>query len=541
MDQASNQTSANNIPIQDVRSLRRGFLFWGALTLTFAGLRPVSGFSNMEYLIGMAGPAAWLAIPLLVILLLIVSAVFGELASRWPLEGSVYAWSRQLIGHRIGFVVGWMYLISYLLFMSSMSYFDSQRIFFLIGFDSPSHFQSCLLTTILIVIATAINASKRSFFSVFIIGCAVISFVGVAIFGTLLLGHQHQPLSALFGASLNSISLDDLFTGPILFGLAFISTLCFRGFEMSAEFAEEVRDPRRNIPRAMLLSLSLAGLVFTYAAATLVLALPDPALIAELLRKNPYAGSIIPSVVLALGESLARTLAAMIVIVTFGLATVCQLAASRTLWAMARDREMLGHAWLVRLTNKGRLPANALWTTGLIGAVVPFLISDHAGFIIGGASAAPLFLAFLVPTLALGIARMRGTWQPGPWTLGRWGGITNGLAVIILVGLTINIVWPRTIFYGAGNELLPLLILVITLVTGILLCLWAYREGGIHTRYYSPVNRSAFKRIRLAHTGICITCENPIPAQDVVLWDSVGHQIMCLDCDEKANLSTSSG
>jgi amino acid transporter len=540
LNQVSNQTSSNNIPIQDVRSLHRGFSFLGASTLAFASSRPVAGFTHMGSMIGLAGIITWQAFPLTLVLLLIVTAVLGELASRWPLEGSVYAWSRQLIGHRTGFFVGWIYLISYILLMSGMSYFDSQRIFFVLGFDPPSHLQGAFLAMLLLIVATVINASKRSFFSVFIISCAAISLIGVVVYGTLLLSHQHQPLSTLFVVPPDSAtSISTL--SAVLIGLVNISAFCFRGIEMPAEVAEEIRDPRRNIPRAMLISLLVIGLLLIYAAATLALALPDPASIAEAYRKNPYVGSLLPSIVLALGETAARILAAMIVVVTFGLVAVCQLAASRTLWAMARDREVPGHVWLVQLTNKERLPANALWVIGLIGAVIPFLVPNRTGFILGGTSGALIFMAYLVPIFALGVARMRGTWEPGPWSLGRWGGVATGLAFVILIGLVLNILWPRTEFYGAGTEWMPLLILLLTSISGMLFCLFSYREKGLHTRYYSPNNHGVFKRIRLAYTGMCISCENPIPAQDEVFWDPVAHQILCLDCDKQANLSTSGG
>ena len=41
---------------------------------------------------------------------LFVCAVFGNLVSKWPLQGSVYAWSRELIGPRYGWFTGWAYM-----------------------------------------------------------------------------------------------------------------------------------------------------------------------------------------------------------------------------------------------------------------------------------------------------------------------------------------------------------------------------------------------------------------------------------------------
>lgn len=39
-----------------------------------------------------------------------VTAVFGDLVSRWPFQGSVYAWSRELIGRKYGWMTNWAYM-----------------------------------------------------------------------------------------------------------------------------------------------------------------------------------------------------------------------------------------------------------------------------------------------------------------------------------------------------------------------------------------------------------------------------------------------
>ena len=54
-----------------------------------------------------AGPAFLWAFPLVLIGQLMVCGVFGNLVSKWPLQGSVYAWSRELIGPRYGWFTGW--------------------------------------------------------------------------------------------------------------------------------------------------------------------------------------------------------------------------------------------------------------------------------------------------------------------------------------------------------------------------------------------------------------------------------------------------
>src|SRR5258708_35695876 len=84
------------------------FKFRSAITLSFTDLSPIVGIYTV-FAIGLvaAGPAFLWAFPLVLIGQLFVCGVFGNLVSRWPLQGSVYAWSRELIGPRYGWFTGW--------------------------------------------------------------------------------------------------------------------------------------------------------------------------------------------------------------------------------------------------------------------------------------------------------------------------------------------------------------------------------------------------------------------------------------------------
>src|ERR1700736_6558218 len=89
----------------------RDFKFRSAFSLSFADLSPIVGIYTV-FAIGIvaAGPAFLWAFPLVLVGQLFVCGVFGNLASRWPLQGSVYAWSRELIGRRFGWLTGWAYM-----------------------------------------------------------------------------------------------------------------------------------------------------------------------------------------------------------------------------------------------------------------------------------------------------------------------------------------------------------------------------------------------------------------------------------------------
>ena len=98
------------VPVTDVRTMRHGFGQRAATGVSLTAIRPIVGFGGTALLISYAGLNAWTALVALLAILLLVAAVFGTLASRWPVEGSVQGWARQLVGARGGVLTGWLYL-----------------------------------------------------------------------------------------------------------------------------------------------------------------------------------------------------------------------------------------------------------------------------------------------------------------------------------------------------------------------------------------------------------------------------------------------
>lgn len=537
----SNRADAPLAPLRDVRSLRHGFSAWTASALTISGMRPLVGIAAAVYLISHGGLGSWLAVLAVLVMLLVVASVFGELASRWPLEGSVYAWSRQLMGPHTGFLAGWAYLWGCMFFMAALSFFDTQRIFFLLGLQPPDHLQAALANVLLVGVATALNASGRAYFKAFVMTSAAVSVLGVLAFGTVLLvSHRQRSFAELF-ASPTGAGLDwAWFGGPFLVAVAFASSFAFRGFELPAEVAEEVRNPRRNVPRVMIWTLLGGGLITLYGVVALAMAVPGLGSVAGALDKSLYAGSLASTVRVALGEDAAQLLTVLFILATFSSAAVFQLAASRSLWTLARDRQIPGDTFLVKLTTTERLPVRALVVVGLIAAALPFVIDHHTAFLLQLASCAPLLLAFLLPILGLIRLRARGGWRPGPWSLGPWGMPAALIAALSLTLLSVNALWPRsggTLYGTPASAWFQSIVLAVIVVTGIGLHWWGLRAGRTRPGEDAASIADAPQRIRLAHTGTCIFCLEPMAAAQEAFWDPQTYGTLCVPCHKPSNLA----
>jgi amino acid transporter len=117
----------------------RDFKFRSAFSLSFADLSPIVGIYTV-FAIGLiaAGPAFLWAFPLVLVGQLMVCGVFGNLVSKWPLQGSVYAWSRELIGPRYGWFTGWAYMWGLTLTLAVLPITAAPYILSAAGVTAPS-------------------------------------------------------------------------------------------------------------------------------------------------------------------------------------------------------------------------------------------------------------------------------------------------------------------------------------------------------------------------------------------------------------------
>ena len=525
-------TEPEGIPVTDVRSLRHGFSVWGASALSFATMRPLVGIVLGGYVITWAGLSGWIAAAVLMVLLLLASLVLAAIASRWPLEGSVSAWTRQLMGPRTGMMAGWLYLCSYVLYMGLLAFFDVQRLFYLVGYSTPVPIQSAILSAAVLLVATILNCLSRTLLTIFVYLAAGVSLVGCLAFGTMLLLHAQRSIVDLF-QSPAGVSLDwAWWSGPFLVAVAWATASCLRGFELPTDVAEEVREPSINVGKAMIGAVIVGGLVTLYTVIAVALAVPAATSADGSTSKNPYAASIGSLLETVLGVTAAKTFAVLMIIATFAALAICQLAASRTLWTMARDRDVPGHTWLVALSAGNRMPVKALIVVAVGAAALPFVLTERTAFVLGGASTIPLLLALLLPVVGLIRARRRGEWRSGPWGTGRWLGFVSVLAAISLAALTLNMAWPHEDLYGSGlASWRPVMIVIAVFISGLALMAWAFRDGGIHVRNHDHVDRDLHERILLAHTGTCSVCLRPLASGEEAFWNPEAHVTICVACD----------
>jgi amino acid transporter len=197
-----------------------------------------------------------------------------ELSSRYPAEGGLYVWTKKAFGEGPGFVAAWTYWNSNLPYFPAVLYFAASNLLFLRPeWQRYSHnpryfviFSVVVLALLTLLNLIGMNIAKWSYnigaLSMWIpaLMVVVMGFIAWARFGSATSFHG--------SALLPSTHLRDII---------FWSTLVFAfgGCESASFLAGEIKNPRRTIPRALLIAGLTISFCYILGTFCVLLALPS--------------------------------------------------------------------------------------------------------------------------------------------------------------------------------------------------------------------------------------------------------------------------
>jgi amino acid transporter len=424
-------------PPQQQHELKREFTFRSTFSLAFAFISPIIGLYTIFALaLGAAGPGFWMGFAIVLAGQLLVALVLAELASVWPLAGGLYKWTQKLAGQRIGWAAGWAYIWTLIVLVTAQSYAAAPFVTGLLGIDDASTGVLLLIALLVLIAASGVNWLGPRALKVFVGISITAEFLGSIVIGTILLiFFREQPLSAVFGGQPGfSVGVAPMLAAVALIGWSFI------GFESAGDIAEEVEDPRRQVPKALVLSLIVVALIVMYAALGLILAIPDLGSAVSGATADPISATITA----ALGAGIAKPLFAMVVLAFIAGTAAVQASVSRVIFSLARDRELPAAGWLGQLSGEARLPRNAIVASGMAAAACLLVVlSDNAYATLLSMATVGFYISFAFPVMSALASRLRGRWTRGIWNIGRLGLVVNVAAGAWLTFEIVNIAWPR--------------------------------------------------------------------------------------------------
>lgn len=425
----------------DEHRLSRGFTLRTAFALAFADISPIVAlFAIFTLGLFAAGPAFFWAFPIVLVGQLLVAAVFGELASRWPYAGSVYQWARHVQGTRWGWFAAWAYMWGLTIALSTLAYGASGFLLEIFDIHDAGRGLTTAVALGIVALGTAANVIGRQVLKVMIVASIICEVLGSVGLGTvLLIFYRVNPISALFdgfGTQGGGVWL----TGPGLVAIAFVGW-SFLGFESAGSIAEEVEDPQRNVPKAIILALFFVALVVMYSSIALILSIPNLSQVIAQQQGDP----VVDTLTAHFGAGIGRPLLILFVIGFLSSFLAVQAAVSRCVWGSARDHSLPGSGVLDQLRGRERLPVYAIALTGIVAALLVLLAGSDLYSVLVNFTTIGFYISFGVPVAGAALSRLRGRWTPGPFNLGRWSAPVTYIAAVWIILQTINIIWPRQV------------------------------------------------------------------------------------------------
>jgi len=305
-----------------------------------AGIFVVTGIAA-----GYAGSALVVSMLIAAIISLLTALSFAELTAWQPKEGSIYEYSYQLISPFAGFLTGWMWILSNTFAGAAVS----------LGF---AHYLTALFPVLQANLVAAILC----------IAFTTLNFFGIrqsALMNNFLVVAKLFILAFFIILGLAYVNPSNFtpfapFEVGVFYGACYIF-FAYGGFARVAVIAEEVKDAKRNVPKAILLSLVISTIVYILVGVVAIGLVGAPELAnsnSPLTKAINITGNTAAAYIVSAGGLLA----------TASVLLTSVLGVSRMAYAMARRKDI--PQALSKLHQKYGTPYYSIW---IIGALMTLL------------------------------------------------------------------------------------------------------------------------------------------------------------------------
>ncbi|EFF88904.1 amino acid permease [Streptomyces sp. e14] len=322
--------------------------------------------------------------------MLLTGLSYAKMARIVPSSGSVYTYARRMLDSRVGFLAGWAMLLDYLFL--PMVAFLVQAIYLHAQYPSVPEW---LWLVINIVLATAVNviglkvADKvNKTLLIAVTGCLLVLLVLCVRYG---LGHGGGAAAghALWNSSASVSAVT---------AAAAVAAYAFLGFDAVSTLSEEAKDPRRTIPRGIVLTVLAGGVVFV--ALSFVMQWAHPG---GVFKDESSAGYAVSTLVG--GKNFADVANIVSMLGGFASCVAIQASTSRLMFVMGRDG-VLPRPVFGRLHAKLLTPVPNVLIVGAVALLATRLtLADATSFINFGA-----FLGFTLVNVCV-IAHAVRQWR----------------------------------------------------------------------------------------------------------------------------------
>jgi APA family basic amino acid/polyamine antiporter len=228
-------------------SLQRELGLFGATMMGLGSIIGTGVFVSIGIAAGIAGPAVIIAIALAALLATCNGLNSAQLAANHPVSGGTYEYGYRYLNPTLGFAAGWMFLCAKTASAAAAALGFAGYLLNLATQDSrwlvPVALGTvCILTAIVL---SGIRLSNR-------VNIAIVSVTLISLLGFVVAGAPQVSVSRL------SMQLEPM---PLLHASA-LMFVAYTGYGRIATLGEEVIEPSRTIPKAIVMTLAVSMLIY---------------------------------------------------------------------------------------------------------------------------------------------------------------------------------------------------------------------------------------------------------------------------------------
>jgi amino acid permease (GABA permease) len=382
--------------------------------------------------------------PVVGLMTLVVGLAMAEVCSSYPTAGGLYYWSAKLAGRNAAawsWFTGWFNFLGQVAVTAGIDF--GAALFINALADLQWNFAATPAHTIEIFAAVLLLHGLLNTFNVRLV--AVLNQISVwwhllgvlVIVGVLAIAPaKHQSASFVFGHFVNNTGWSSGIYVSLL-GLL-LAQYTFTGYDASAHMTEETRNAAVSGPRGIIMSILVS------LGAGWVLLIGITFAIQNYSGEAGSATGVPPAQIFI--DAVGATGGKLLLLVAIGAQLFCGMASvtanSRMIYAFSRDGALPGSRFWHRINSRTRTPTNAVWLAA-VGAFLlglPYLWNATAYAAVTSIAVIGLYIAYVIPTFLR--LRLGGSFQRGPWHLGRWSRPIGTVAVAWVAVITILFMLP---------------------------------------------------------------------------------------------------
>jgi amino acid transporter len=387
------------------KGLVRGIRRWDLVAVTINGIIGAGIFGLPSKVYGLIGGYSLIAFVACALVVMLIILCFAEVSSRFEETGGPYLYAREAFGSTVAFEVGW------LIWLARLTAFAANcnlMISYLSFFWAPAN-TGMIRATIIIAVVIALTAlnvigvrQAAIASNIFTIGKLLPMFIFIAV-GLFFLNSSNFTLGPRPA------------TGPFSQSVLLL-LYAFTGFEMAVIPAGEIRNPQRDLPRALLIAMAVIATTYILIQVVCIGTLPD---LAKSTKPLADAGQRF------MGTAGAAIISAGAIISVAGNLNITVLSASRVPFAIAEQKQL--PSLFARVHPRFFTPHISIIATTLLMLVLTLKSSFVAALTI---STIARLVAYAVTCAALPVLRRKDGAPRAHFNLR--GGVVIAIAALIL-------------------------------------------------------------------------------------------------------------